>query len=143
MFTICLQFVHTLFTSDLYNVLKDKGKGYSIKSIKGIYSMKQYIKLNNETFEVKKVKGKLHPLRLRDLLDCYNRPSNLKMSIYNNWVNWLMKLNGISTDMHFNPMTVVSYNSMVFTLGCDVYNNENKLIGQLYISKTRQEFWTV
>lgn len=28
MFTICLQFVHTLFTTDLYNVLKDKERGY-------------------------------------------------------------------------------------------------------------------
>lgn len=105
--------------------------------------MKQYIKLNNETFKVKKVKGKLHPLRLRTLLDCYNKPSNLKISIYNYWVNWLMKLNDILTDIHFNPMTVRSYNNKVFTLGCDVYNNENKLIGQLYITKTRQEFWTV
>nr|DAJ70680.1 MAG TPA: hypothetical protein [Caudoviricetes sp.] len=34
MFTICLQFVHTQFTSDPYNVLKDKGKGY-LKSTKG------------------------------------------------------------------------------------------------------------
>lgn len=105
--------------------------------------MKQYIKLNNEIFEVKKVKSKLRPLRLRDLLDCYNKPSNSKISIYNYWVNWLMKLNDISTDMHFNPMTVISYNTMMFTLGCDVYNNENKLIGQLYITKTRQEFWAV
>lgn len=102
--------------------------------------MKQYIKLNNETFEVKKVKGKLQPLTKRDLLDCYNKPSDLKMSIYNKWVNWLMKLNDISTDMHFNPMSVISYNARMFTLGCDVYNNENKLIGRLYITRTRQEF---
>lgn len=103
--------------------------------------MKQYIKLNNETFEVKKVKHKLQPLRLRSLLDCYNNPSNLKMTIYNKWVNWLIELNDISTDMHFNPMSVISYNSNVFTLACDVYNNEKKLIGQLHITKTRQEFW--
>lgn len=105
--------------------------------------MKQYIKLNNETFEVKKAKGKLYPLRLRGLLDCYNKPSNLKISIYNYWVNWLMELNYISNDTHFNPMSVLSYNAKVFTLGCDVYNNENKLIGHLYITKTRQEFWIV
>ena len=105
--------------------------------------MKQFIELNNETFEVKKVKSKLCPLRLRELADCYAKPSDLKKSIYEKWVNWLMKLNDISTDMHFNPMTVISYNTMMFTLGCDVYNNENKLIGQLYITKTRQEFWAV
>ena len=37
MFTICLQFGHTLFTSDLYNVLEDKGKGYSKRVLKVIY----------------------------------------------------------------------------------------------------------
>lgn len=74
MFTICLHFVHTLFTTDRYNVLKDKGKGYSKRVLK-VYSMKQYIKLNSETFEV--------------------------------------------------------------------YNKLGELIGQLYITKTRQEFWTV
>lgn len=31
MFTICLHFGHTLFTTGRYNVLKDKGKGYSNK----------------------------------------------------------------------------------------------------------------
>nr|DAM07136.1 MAG TPA: hypothetical protein [Caudoviricetes sp.] len=28
MFTICLQIAHTLFITGLYNILKDKGKGY-------------------------------------------------------------------------------------------------------------------
>lgn len=32
-------FVHTLFTTDRYNVLKDKGKGYSKRVLK-VYSMK-------------------------------------------------------------------------------------------------------
>nr|DAW44297.1 MAG TPA: hypothetical protein [Caudoviricetes sp.] len=105
--------------------------------------MKQYIELNNKTFEVKKVKGKLRPLRLRALTDCYAKPSDLKQLIYKEWVNWLMVLNDISTDMNFQPMSVISYNSQMFTLGCDVYNNECKLIGQLYITKTRQEFWTI
>ena len=35
MFTICLQFGHTVFTTDRYNVLKDKGKGHSKVSAKG------------------------------------------------------------------------------------------------------------
>ena len=37
MFIICLHFGHTLFTTDLYNVLKDKGKGYLKESAKGVY----------------------------------------------------------------------------------------------------------
>ena len=105
--------------------------------------MKQDIKLNNKTFEVKKVKGKLYPLRLRSLTDCYAKPSDLKQAIYKEWVNWLIELNDTSNDMHLNPMTVCSYNRDTFTLGCDVYNIKNQLIGQLHITKTRQEFWTV
>lgn len=62
MFTICLQFAHTLFTSDRYNVFKDKGKGYSKRVLK-VCSMKQKIKLNNEIFELKKAKGELRPVK--------------------------------------------------------------------------------
>lgn len=105
--------------------------------------MKQYIKLNNKTFEVKKVKGKLYPLKLRTLTDCYANPSDLKQTIYKEWANWLIELIDTSSDMHFKPMTVCSYNYNMFTLGCDVYNIKNQLIGQLYITKTRQEFCAV
>nr|DAQ55569.1 MAG TPA: hypothetical protein [Caudoviricetes sp.] len=31
MFTNCLHFRHTLFTTNYYNVFKDKGKGYLIE----------------------------------------------------------------------------------------------------------------
>ena len=105
--------------------------------------MRKYIELNNKTFKVIKVKGKLRPFRFRTLTDCYAKPSNVKLSIYSDWADWLIELNNISTDIWFNPMTVLSYNIRVFTLGCDVYNNKNQLIGQLYITKTRQEYWTV
>ena len=51
MFTICLQFVHTLYTYRLYNVLKDKGKGY-LKRVLKVNSMKRYIELNNVTLKL-------------------------------------------------------------------------------------------
>ena len=105
--------------------------------------MKRYIELNNETFEVKKVKGELHPLEYRTLVDCYNKPSEIKRSIWKQWVDWILQLDRNSTDMWFGSLTVVSYNCMMFTLGCNVYNNDDELIGQLYITKTRHEFWTV
>lgn len=43
--------------------------------------MKHYIELNNRTFEVKKLKGKVQPLEYRYLYDCYNKPSQLKKDI--------------------------------------------------------------
>lgn len=105
--------------------------------------MKKYIELNNETFEVKKVKSKLHPLEYRTLVDCYNKPSEIKRSIWSYWINWMIQLDKKATDMRLGSLTVISYNCVMFTLGCNVYNNDNNLIGQLYITKTRQEFWTI
>lgn len=140
MFTICLQFSHTLLTTDLYNVLKDKGKEVLKESIKGIRNMKKYIELNNRTFEVKKVKRELHPLGYKTLADCYKKPSDIKRSIWSQWVEWIVQLKS-STNMWFGSLVVVSYNCMMFTLGCNVYNNDNELIGYLYITKTRQELW--
>ena len=105
--------------------------------------MKQHIELNSEIFEVKKVKGELHLLEFRSLYDCYNKPSEIKRSIWSQWIDWSLQLDENVTDMWFGALTVVSYNCMMFTLGCNVYNNDCKLIGQLYITKTRQEFWTI
>lgn len=76
--------------------------------------MKQYIKLNSETFEVKKLKYEPEHLDYKTLEDCYTNPSKIKRAIYNDWLEWL-----------------------------EVYNKLGELIGQLYITKTRQEFWTV
>lgn len=142
MFTICLQFVHTLFTSDLYNVLEDKGKGYSKRVLK-VYSMKQYIELNNVTFEVKKVKGELHPIKeVRTLEDCYAKPSDTKRAIYNEWFNWYLTVD--SPVYEIVNMTVQSYNVNMFTIRMDVFDTETKrFIGCIYITKTRHEFWTI
>lgn len=142
MFTICLQFGHTLFTIDLYNVLKDKGKGY-LKRVSKVYNMKQFIKLNNETFEVKKVKGELHSIEVvRGLADCYKKPSPVKFNIYKYWLDWCLETNEDNSEIELKHFSINSYNSMMFTLKTDVYKN-GIFIGQLYMTKTRQEFWIV
>ena len=107
--------------------------------------MKQYIKLYNKTFEVKKVKGELHPIKeLRSLDDCYNKPSRTKYEIYHDWLKWYKVANINESFYMFRHFTINSYNSMMFTLSIDVYDFlTDKFIGQLYITKTRQEFWTV
>lgn len=106
--------------------------------------MKQYIKLNNETFEVRKVKGELYPIReVRGLGDCYNKPSEAKYNIYNSWLKWYSTANTNELNYTFRHFTINSYNCMMFTLLIDVYDfSTDKFIGQLYITKTRQEFWT-
>ena len=142
MFTICLQFSHTLFTTDLYNVLKDKGKGYSKRVLK-VNSMKKYIELNNESFEVKKVKGELHPMKeVRTLEDCYQRPSDAKKAIYNGWFNWYLSVESLKYQIV--NMSIQSYNVNMFTIRMDVFDTKTyEFIGCIYITKTRQEFWTI
>lgn len=143
MFTICLQFVHTLFTTDLYNVLKDKAKGVLKESIKGKCNMKKYIELNNETFEVKKPKRELHPMKqVRTLKDCYARPSEVKKEIYKKWFDWYLTVE--SPKYQIDNMTINSYNTNMFTIRMDVFDTKTyEFIGCLYITKTRQEFWTI
>lgn len=106
--------------------------------------MKQYIKLNSETFEVKKLKYEPEYLGYKTLEDCYDNPSKIKRVIYNDWLAWLDELNlNNPTEYEFGHLTVLSYNINMFTLGIEVYNKLGELIGQLYITKTRQEFWKV
>lgn len=106
--------------------------------------MKQYINLNSKIFEVKKLKYEPGHLVYKTLNDCYANPSEIKRVIYNNWLEWLDELNlNNSTDYEFRYLTVLSYNTNIFTLGIEVYNKLGELIGHLYITKTKQELWTV
>lgn len=143
MFTICLQIVHTLFITDLYNILKDKGKGYSKKSTK-VLNMKRYIQPNNEDFVIKQAKGILHPNKqVRLLSDCYAKPSLVKQAIFDSWVEWVKQVNRGNEKYILKHLTIESYNCMIFTLSIDVYNLTSQLVGKLYITKTRHEFWTI
>lgn len=105
--------------------------------------MKKHIKLNNETFEIKKVKGELHPISsVRVLSECYVRPSVTKREIYEYWWNWYNGMNVRSSEFEVSNLTIDSYNCTMFTLKMNIYKS-GIFIGQLYITKTRQEFWTI
>lgn len=105
--------------------------------------MKQSIRLNNETFEVKKAEGELHPIEVvRGLTDCYKNPSPLKLNIYNFWLKWCLETNEDNSEIELKHFSINSYSSFAFTLKTDVYKN-GIFIGQLYMAKTRQEFWIV
>lgn len=104
--------------------------------------MKRYVELNNEVFEVKKAKGELHPIMgVRTLTDCYSRPSEAKKNIYNYWLNWYLSVE--NTDYRIISMTIKAYNAQMFTLTMDVFDKAYNFVGQLYITKTRHEFWTI
>ena len=105
--------------------------------------MKRYIELNNETFKVRHFKGELHPMReVRTLDDCYAKPSDTKRAIYNEWFNWYLTVD--SPVYEIVNMTVQSYNVNMFTIRMDVFDTKTyEFIGYIYITKTRQEFWSI
>lgn len=118
-------------------------EGGAQKRVPKVHSMKQDIKLNNETFEVKKVKGELYSNKeVRRLDDCYNKPSKAKYEIYHSWLKWYKVTNMYEPFYILRHFTINSYNCMMFTLSIDVYDMAtDKFLGKLYITKTRQEFW--
>lgn len=106
--------------------------------------MKKYLQLNNEDFVVKKAKVELSPnIQVRLLSDCYAKPSIIKEAIYNSWAEWVKQVNLDSPKYILKHLTVESYNSRIFTLSIDVYSLTSQLVGKIFITKTRQEFWTI
>lgn len=106
--------------------------------------MKRYIQLNNEDFVIKQAKGILHPNKqVRLLTDCYTKPSLVKQAIFDSWVEWVKQVNIDNEKYILKHLTIESYNCMIFTLSIDVYNLTGQLVGKLYITKTRHEFWTI
>lgn len=106
--------------------------------------MKRYIQLNNEDFVIKQAKGILHPNKqVRLLSDCYAKPSLAKQAIFDSWVEWVKQVNIDNVKYILKHLTIESYNCMIFTLSIDVYNLASQLVGKLYITKTRREFWTI
>ena len=100
--------------------------------------MKRYIELNNRAFEVKKLKGEVHPLEYRTLDDCYAKPSSLKRAIYDEWDKWLVELaNCGQSGYGYGLFTVLSYNVMMFTLGAEVYNKVGEFSWILLLKKNR------
>lgn len=109
-----------------------------------VLNMKRYLQLNNENFVIKQAKGDLHPNKqVRLLSDCYAKPSLIKQAIFDSWGDWIKEVN-INDDKYIlKHLTIESYNCMMFTLSIDVYNLTSHLVGKIYITKTRQEFWTI
>lgn len=93
---------------------------------------------------MKKLKDEVHDLKYRTLNDCYVKPSLIKREIYDDWYKWLLELKGEANSGYgYGRLTILSYNVQFFTIGIEVYNKVDELIGYLYITKTRQEFWKV
>jgi hypothetical protein len=109
-----------------------------------VLNIKRYIQLNNEDFVIKEAKGILYSIEhVRLLSDCYAKPSLVKQAIFDSWAEWVKQVNIDNEKYILKHLTIESYNCMMFTLSIDVYNLTSRLVGKIYITKTRQEFWTI
>ena len=68
----------------------------------------------------------------RDLMDCYERPSMLKQTIWHNWLEWASMLPGSC------QLCVSSFNAQFFTIR-GLWCREDGKKYFLYITKTRRE----
>ena len=77
--------------------------------------MKRTITLKGIQFEEKKpVSMAEHVIVRRDLMECYKKPSNIKMIIWNDWCEWFHKFEVYN-------YTVASYNCNFFTIEGEIY----------------------
>ena len=95
---------------------------------KGGIMTKTYRVIQGRSFEVKKVSGDMlnymadRVIKGYQLLhDCYDRPSEAKRDIYNDWMTWA---GNIYTMYSFG---ITSYNTSCFTLGGVIEKSDGKL----------------
>lgn len=99
--------------------------------------MKKTKEINGEVFTVIVPKEKMNHESMYfmslSLDSCYERPSDIKRSIYESWLRWSYDVEGLT---YFG---IQSYNCMMFTLSGLYYDIKEDKYYHLYITKTRQE----
>lgn len=93
--------------------------------------MTEFVELNHVDFELKHTDlatiihyideaqdNRFH----RDLSECYERPSQTKRDIYDDWFSWVYDFNAkAKTDMYITWFRITSYNIFQFTLKAVMY----------------------
>lgn len=98
-----------------------------------IRKQNQIININGQEFEIKGAKSLslVESLIYKNLSECYTKPSNIKQSIYNDWMYKLIQ----NYDTTVYRYGINSYNTNMFTLHCYLKINDTKYY--LYITKTK------
>ena len=103
---------------------------------------REFLTIGNHEFLVhhKSVNDFVIYNHLRDIYDCYVRPSNIKVSIYHDWEDFFRSENRDVITYCYNS-GVASYNCMMFTYGacCDIIYNDEFRRATFIITKTREE----
>ena len=98
--------------------------------------MGKVVVLNGKEF---RLKGKIFSHDIyesrRTIYDCYDKPSQAKVAIWESWVDWALY---IDTEA---MLWVNSFNYNMFTISGIIGTEIG--VCYLYITKTRQELWLV
>ena len=79
----------------------------------------------------------------RSLWDCYDRPSEIKESIWDNWRYWMHDSNVNENEYSVQYMQVSSYNSMMFTIDALVFDKQDYIKYFLHITPTHNYAYPV
>lgn len=95
------------------------------------------LELNGVTFKVTKPRNPVRPFSgwfcdENAIYNCYDRPSEYKVAIWNDWLKWARETDGVT------GFEISSYNCMQFTIS-GFYVDENGNEYNIYITKSRNE----
>lgn len=98
--------------------------------------MTKTMKINGENFKIMKPISSfsLYTGQFKDITECYNRPSQIKQAIFDDWVQW-------SCEAECEEFGIVGYNGFMFTLGGLIVLSGKMYY--IYITKTRQEIYPI
>lgn len=94
------------------------------------------MKINGEYFKIMKPISSFSFCwnTFKDIYSCYQKPSEIKLSIYKDWEEWFNELNCYDYG-------IISYNGFMFTCGAIINYDGQKYY--IYIAKTRQEIYPI
>ena len=108
--------------------------------------MTKFMEINGVDFEIhksRKIKNadayieaaKTSPYMYEDIYECYEKPSNIKVNIFKEWIEWARDFN-INSDFgtHIIYMRITSFSFNQFTLGAVMYIDD-KPYGLIHITK--------
>ena len=94
---------------------------------------KKEIRIGNEVFNFKS-NGSYYHNGNRGVFACYERPSRIKVGIYEYWADW-------ASENNVFDFGVSSYNCMMFTLSGKIIIDGG--LYAIYITKNRQEIYKI
>ena len=107
--------------------------------------MTKYTEINGIYFETHKSKHAQNMIYChlkhysnKDLYNHYEKPSDLKIAIYNEWLDWYLE-----NDSSLAFFEVTNASIFQFTIGCILLNDKNEYIGYIRITKEHNYLYLI